>query len=946
MFASWTIVAAFQLPLAAAGAVSDDVPVPGGTAAFAASLAIDPVPDRARFMFEVTRLVHDSSEIRNPATAAFLLTLAQANKRDRRDRAAPEAGPADLVPVPLTAETWSSAVFRRKVAREELVAAIVADRAASLLCHGLAALDDETLEYFTQHGSVLTRLVERSAPAFAAFSNSVRIRANRVIPPGGDGAAALWEAVVGEKVTRPDRFITQLFELSEGRVAYLFDTIGQLDGPRRAFALGLWMPNQATRLERFKALATIGVNSYREWHVRTQPYGRASHDLGMTLTRVTADDGGMPVAPASRAFWSRLFGSNDLPDDGEREVRGLAEDPFDAAWLTETIGSSEVRQRVDRLDQIAFAQRVFGDHVADRGDVFIATRALARYRMLMLTLERIGITQPAVFTAVARHAARVGSLNGHRGFIALAQLQGAVALVARMTAVHTIDVAAAQKLLQHLVALPLNDDGRYAGGVALWMRDALVPAVPGAADTEKAIVAALSGPPAATIAATRLTWEGQRYKLDLGAAERRRLQTVREKQAGLPLDTAVDIADLGRALAAANVTTVEMQTALERITALASRVPERARREEEDAASRSLAPAPEAQAILRKAAEDLARAIGGKDVKRAGRIAAPLLALSDDLLSQTLLSFAYAVNLGDPDGTILLADDVSRRHDFGFGGKDSEQRARAAWALPRQDVAPGVPWHVSGSLLGLDVALAPLALRRLSSDRIVEAPRLTSNQRDAFAVSTATMNPFALTDDQRDAIVDGIERGRRRLASLSGPEDLEAVAGELAMEGARRRALAWTLANDRSRLESMVSLTELLVLGGARLADLDAWGMSMLTTAGCLCARLTPPGRWSTLSGRPQLGATAAGMADVNLQVAVLLKQLQLPAALARVVLSAAMQDFIDEARPTDDADWITLARTARTITAEQVEDYAAAATATGPLVPEEPPSEAPAHRQ
>ena len=88
------------------------------------------------------------------------------------------------------------------------------------------------------------------------------------------------------------------------------------------------------------------------------------------------------------------------------------------------------------------------------------------------------------------------------------------------------------------------------------------------------------------------------------------------------------------------------------------------------------------------------------------------------------------------------------------------------------------------------------------------------------------------------------------------------------MEGARRRALAWTLAHDRERLESMLSLTELLVLGGGRLADLDAWGMSMLTTNGCLCSRLTPPGRWLTLSGRPALGVTAAGMADVNLQVA------------------------------------------------------------------------------
>jgi hypothetical protein len=59
-----------------------------------------------------------------------------------------------------------------------------------------------------------------------------------------------------------------------------------------------------------------------------------------------------------------------------------------------------------------------------------------------------------------------------------------------------------------------------------------------------------------------------------------------------------------------------------------------------------------------------------------------------------------------------------------------------------------------------------------------------------------------------------------------------------------------------------------------------------------------------------------------------------MPAALARVVLSAAMQDFIDEVQPTDDADWLTLARAAQAATREQVEDYLASATADGPLVP------------
>ena len=41
-------------------------------------------------------------------------------------------------------------------------------------------------------------------------------------------------------------------------------------------------------------------------------------------------------------------------------------------------------------------------------------------------------------------------------------------------------------------------------------------------------------------------------------------------------------------------------------------------------------------------------------------------------------------------------------------------------------------------------------------------------------------------------------------------------------------------------------------------------------------------------------------VADLNLHVAVMLRDLQLPAALARHVLTAAVQDFVDNVKPTD----------------------------------------------
>jgi hypothetical protein len=435
----------------------------------------------------------------------------------------------------------------------------------------------------------------------------------------------------------------------------------------------------------------------------------------------------------------------------------------------------------------------------------------------------------------------------------------------------------------------------------------------------------------------RLMWEGQAYRFDLGFAERRRLERVRERQEAVPLDAAIQIDALARQLAAGALPADDINKTVEQLTRLTGIVPKRYRPDQLQGAPAGVGAGPDVHGILKKTIDELARIDRTKDLKRESRLAPALVDLGDELLAQVLLSFAYAMNIGDPDGSALLAGDVSYRHDFGFGLKDSQMRARAPWAMARQEIAPGVPWHVSGSLLGLDIGLAPLALRRMNFDHLTGAPKLTSNERDAFAASVAVMNPYALRDRDRDAIVNGITRGRQRLLAVSAggnPADLESVAEAIGLDGRRRRELRWTLAHEPDVLPSMFSTIELLSLGGADIAALDAWGMIGLSPFGCLCSRLMPPGRWWLLAGRSQLGIIATGVADLHLHVAVRLKELQLPAALAKVVLSGAVQDFIDEVKPRDEGDWLTLARMARTATREQIEDYLAVATADGPLVP------------
>jgi hypothetical protein len=209
-------------------------------------------------------------------------------------------------------------------------------------------------------------------------------------------------------------------------------------------------------------------------------------------------------------------------------------------------------------------------------------------------------------------------------------------------------------------------------------------------------------------------------------------------------------------------------------------------------------------------------------------------------------------------------------------------------------------------------------------------------QRDSFAATVAVMDPRALTDEARDEIAAHIDRGRLRMNAVD-PDTAGAIASELRLDGWRARALVWTARREPARSIGLLTMAELLVLGGGRPSAFDAWGTYAVRTRGCLCTQLAPPGFWQSWWGLAQVGLPATLVSDLPLRVAVVLHNLQLPAMLAKPVLAAAMQDFVDSVNPTDGNDWLTLARAVQVIGAERFEDYVAAATADGPLVPEAP---------
>ena len=777
------------LPVIFAAAIA--IPVPGGLAALAQALGIDP-PDRARAVAEIVRVVYGNGRQQE------LLTHFASTRATAAD---------DAVPLPLSADVWSDAVFGRRIGADELFVAVLSDRSAALLAYGLASLDHETLHFFSTHRALLTDLYKNHAGVFSAFAAGIRIRDEHVVVPGGAEGVSRWEGELRAKVSNPAGFVRALLSASRGRLAYLYDVLAHLDANKTTMSR-----------DRFASLAAVVKGLFSEWDVRKHPFTRPSHDLLALFLRV--NDPSADVAALARELLS------DTPARGER------------------------------LDQFAFGQRVFR-HDAATADAAAAIRAFRDFPMLMLTLERIGVRSPGIYAALARRAERVGTLDGVRCRIAFIQLQAPIALIDRMRRAGTIDRATAEELLGTLASTP----------PALWVDRDLRRALSHATSDriEDAIVRALAGP-LPRVPARAISWEGGDYLFDVASTDAARIRRFRQQQGGPPIDTAIELFRLADSL-------------------------------ERTAAAR-------------------------------------VLSLSDMLLADALVSLAYAGDWPDVAGTGRVIRNVARRHDFGFDQMTRAARNRMAWSMPQRTSVGGVGWRLEGAILGLDVGLAPLALRRVGTDALVTPPSVSSTEKATFVESFGLLNPLAFDDRTQAAIAESIANGKRRVNALrETPADIDAVIQETRIDGHRAQALRWAVAHDPQSVASYFSMSDLLSLGGGGALDLSAWGMSARKLVGCLCRMSSPPVGTDALVGRPHLGLLASGVLDLHLRVAVTLHELELPAALTKTVLSAAAQEFFDRVKPSDSDDWLTLARTAQTISRERVEDYLSRATSSGPLV-------------
>lgn len=848
------------------------------------------------------------------------LNSVQLAERLNRGEAIRVAIPFDAVPLPILPEVWARAVFAGNRPAASVITGILADRRALLLYHGLCTVDEMTRAWLEENPTFLTRIYRDHAAEFAIFGRSIRVREGHVVVPAGRD---LWEALLGRRAEDPERFLRSLLGRDSGRMAYFYDTLAQLDAPRRSFALGLHVRQGWRRVEAFQELAAIFVQVAPEWNVRDRPFFRPALDPGILLRELAIGQTGVPSTPLWKGLMRRAMDAGSLPNRPERALRSLDEaEELEAAWLLQQILSDSSLQR-DRFEMVLFAQRVFGRSTpADAPDILVALRGFLMFRALMLTLERTGIDDPALYAAAARAADRIMTVTDRKRLERLlAQFQGGVALIERARFFGAISPEAATEAARRLVAIPISDAGEYRGRLAQWIT-ATFPLEPSASHGESREARLLDEVlgtavrPGGPTGGTRVVWEGLEYEFVPAGSARRRLAALRVRQGGVTLDDALTVSEAGLTLAAPGVTPEQVRRSATAIRNAAPRAPSSMARE------------------IARIVRDLDRIRSKKDLRKAAKLGLSTSRIGDALLADALLMITYAHYL-DGSGSDAVLRDGPRLHAFGLGEKEANARRRTPWQIAVEQVGTGVSWHLKGSLLGLDLPLADQRLQRISPDQPIPHTLGTLDRR-AF-IETIVLSSPALPPDA-DVLASAIDRGEERLVNGLTSAELLPVMEQAGVSPSRANLLPWIQTHEPDAIATVISLTELLWIGEPQISEehLNRWGVSAYAATGCLCRRLPRREPWETLAYRLALPLLPTVMADVNLQLGKELADLGLPAGLLPHLLAAVLPDYLIEVRMTDPDDWLTLVRHARAISRARLEDYVSsvAAFSDGPLVP------------
>jgi hypothetical protein len=851
--------------------------------------------------------------------------------------AACDAAPlhADEIPLPGPPAFWLDTVFEGRVRPEHLTLAIFGNRRASLLYAAMLAMDDATRAWLIERPDLVRRLSETDGGALVVASPYLRIEHGRWRLPGGSAVEAIWMDLVAARLEDSPGFFLAMLCAHGGLVTYMLEVVSTLDAAQQASALALGSAQAPARLAAGRVLFEALGDAAKLWRPGERPFWRPAVDPVFLLQRLRIDTAGRPAVPGGRKLWELALESGGVTPPDDRAVEAWRDtEPVSAAWLVARVASASPLEQATRNAQVLFASRWLADAtVSEARDVVTVIRGYSRYPQLLRTLERMGVTDVRRLAAMARQAEALSSAGQDwRAQAVVVQWQSVITLLERAARADAITDEALREAIDALSTRPPAGAGPGSDAVWLSWLTASLPAPPGGAGVradvgirslERALIARVTG--SATATARRVSWEDTTYRLDFAAAERDRITRVRGRDNRPLLDGAATVLALARHRATpgeASRSAKDDLATLAEVSAAAGLDRPRALDDELGRVAREAA----AQARRHLAAD------GARPSSIAARTA--LADLSEAMATSALFELVYAASMGWAEDLPLSAAAAARRHEF---VRDVVgDRRDLFWTPPVIVTDAREPWHVAGSLLGLDVGLGPVALRRLSARPLGAPPLLNTGDRAALVATAVVLDRRDFTDEAQRAVATLVARARQRLGAVRGAADARAVAVAAGASSVRQTLAVWRAEAAPATLATFFSLTELVRLGldGAPWPDSlrGGWGnydvmLGGQLKAGALTA-LLPMERFAGRSGR----TLSCGVPDLQLSLALGLAELELPAALVPDLMASATFDLINHVPSRYADDWQAIVDQVRTVDRPAVERHLGLLTTSGPL--------------
>ena len=666
--------------------------VPGGYEALLAAAGITAPVEPARVLPLLIELSYSGPEGLR-VTRGVRLHAARVRER-------PPSTADATAGLPLGSAFWSN---RSGASLRQLVWEILTRRDLAYLYYGLLTMDAETLAATASDPALRDAFVRR-ATLLPAHARGIHIARGRIEPAGGAALADTWTALMGQPLDRPAAFVAALLSRDDGRGAHFYKTVAALSPAQAAFIAGpssLSSVQRRLRLERlYYAFArTLTAHREGEWLLP-----RA--DAASVLFSLRVRDDGSLDGPAWTEFWKRGFapGSwSDIDDVGELDDdRTLA--PADVINMLCGTGTCDER----KVQTFLFLQRqVSRPQLSDGPSWLAAAWVRQRFPALALELERMRLSDPAVYLEMGRAASALDGLDGHVRLTSTVQFQSALVVLERLRRVGA-PAALVRARIKELAALPFAPRG-YHGALLRWFGASVLVSRDGETADEAAVRhlagSDYRGPE------ERVEWEGLHYRVDLPATEGRRIRTALGRFSAHRLESAARLlappspaGGLG-ALAGAGHDRVQVRWG---------------GREETLPSVRELA----------------ARTPG---------------AAADVIAADALAALVYALALEDPENSIVAGPESPRRHALVAAPVDGS--AFSPWTVPAEQRPMGGGRRIVGSLLALDAGVPALGMSRLALGRPASQSNLSREVIDGLLRATTLTSIWTMRTDPTGAVI-------------------------------------------------------------------------------------------------------------------------------------------------------------------------------------------------